>query len=278
MKGIIIAAGYGSRFLPVTKTIPKEMLPLVDRPSIAFIVDEFVSAGIEDIIIVTSRRKKVLDDYFDREPELEAVFAREGKADKAALIAPPRCNVSFVRQVEMRGTGHALLAAAPLLGGQPCVVAYPDDLHFGDPPLAWQLIDTYRRTGCSVMATLHEPGDVSRYGVVDPDPDGVHVRGFVEKPAKGTEPSHEISIGRYLYTPEFFDLLEEGWKRHAKGEYYHLYALDRLIAVGKVAWTRLSGLRLDTGEPAGYLEAVLEYAWRNPAWRETIERFIASRK
>ncbi len=278
MKGIIVAAGYGTRFLPVTKTVPKEMLPLINKPAIAFIVDEFIASGISDIIIITSRRKKCLDDYFDHDAELDAVFTREGKKDKLQLAAPPPANFSFVRQTQMLGTGHALLQAVPLLGGEPCVVAYPDDLHFGNKPLTRQLIDMYEKTGCSVMAACHEDGDVSRYGVIDPAADGVHVKGFIEKPAKGKEPSHEISIGRYLYTPEFFSLLEEGWKRHSSGEYYHMFALDKLIASGKVAWARVEGQRLDTGEPAGYLEAILEYAWNDPSYKAVIERFIASRK
>ncbi len=278
MKGIIVAAGYGTRFLPVTKTVPKEMLPLINKPAIAFIVDEFIASGISDIIIITSRRKKSLDDYFDHDAELDAVFTREGKSDKLALAAPPKARFSFVRQTQMLGTGHALLQAAPLLGGEPCVVAYPDDLHFGAKPLSRQLIDMYDKTGCSVMAACHEPGDVSRYGVIDPAADGLHVKGFIEKPVKGREPSHEISIGRYLYTPEFFSLLEEGWKQHGTGEYYHLYALDKLIALGKVAWARVEGQRLDTGEPGGYLEAILEYAWSDPSYRAILDKFIASRK
>jgi UTP--glucose-1-phosphate uridylyltransferase len=294
MKGIIVAAGYGTRFLPVTRTVPKEMLPLIDKPSIAFVVDEFIASGIEDIIIITSRRKKVLDDYFDRDVELESVFIREGRADKLALAAPPKARFSFVRQTEMRGTGHALLQAAPLLGGQPCVVAYPDDLHFGwsggpagqigslpdgspisSPsilPLAGQLMAVHQKTGCSVLATCHEPGDVSRYGVIDPDPDGIHVRGFVEKPAPGAEPSHEISIGRYLYTPEFFEILAEGWAKHEKGEYYHMYGIDRLIEKGKMAWSPVQGQRLDTGEPAGYLEAILTYARTKPELKAVLDR------
>lgn len=278
MKGIIVAAGYGTRFLPATKVVAKELLPLVTRPAIAFVVDEFIASGIEDIVIITSRRKKSLDDYFDRDVELESVFAKEGKADKLAAVAPPKARFSFVRQTEMRGTGHALLQAAPLLGGVPCVVAYPDDLHFGDKPLAKQLIELYEKTGRSVLAACHEPGDVSRYGVIDPAPDGVGVRGFVEKPAKGAEPSHEISIGRYLYTPEFFEYLKEGWEAHTGGEYYHLYALNKLIAQGKVAWKGVEGLRLDTGEPAGYLEAILEYAWRDPAYRSVVEAFVARKR
>jgi len=273
MKGIIVAAGYGTRFLPVTKTVPKELLPVGTKPAIAWIVDEFVASGIHDIVIISSRRKKALEDYFDREIELEGVFEREGKADKLAAIAPPEANISFVRQREMRGTGHALLQVKPLVGGEPCVVAYPDDLHSGPRPLARQLIEVYEKTGKSVMATILEPGDVSRYGVVDPAGDGVTVRGFVEKPAKGHEPSHEVSIGRYLYTPEFFDLLEEGWARHTKGEYFHTYALDRLIAAGKVAYKRTEGERLDTGEPSGYLDAILRNAAADPALRPVLEAF-----
>ncbi|HUX38264.1 MAG TPA: UTP--glucose-1-phosphate uridylyltransferase [Rectinemataceae bacterium] len=273
MKGIIVAAGYGTRFLPVTKTVPKELLPVGTKPAIAYIVEEFVDSGIEEIAIITSRRKKALDDYFDREVELEEIFRREGRADKLALIAPPRARITFVRQAEMRGTGHALLQVRGFAAGQPCVVAYPDDLHVGSPPLAAQLIEVYERTGKSVMATILEAGDVSRYGVVDPAADGITVKGFVEKPAKGSEPSHEVSIGRYLYAPDFFDLLEEGWRAHTTGEYFHTYALDRLIAAGKVAFRRIDGERLDTGEPGGYLEAILRNAAADPALRPVLERF-----
>lgn len=276
MKGVIIAAGYGTRFLPVTKTVPKELLPVGTKPSIAFIVEEFMASGIDEIIVVTSRRKKVLEDWFDREIELEEVFRREGMADKLPLIERPNARVSFVRQTEMRGTGHALLQVKPFLGGEACVVAYPDDIHIGTPPLARQLMDAHEKTGKSVLATILEPGDVSRYGVVDPDPDGISVRAFVEKPAKGREPSHEVSIGRYLYTPDFFEYIEEGWAKHGSGEYFHTYALDRLIAAGKVAFVRASGERLDTGDQAGYFEAILRDAAANPLLRPVLERFAAS--
>jgi UTP--glucose-1-phosphate uridylyltransferase len=277
MKGVIIAAGYGTRFLPVTKTVPKELLPVGTKPAISYIVDEFLASGIDEIIVVSSRRKKALEDYFDREIELEEVFRREGKADKLARIAPCRAKVAFVRQIEMRGTGHALLQAKSLLEGESCVVAYPDDLHIGTPPLARQLIDVYEKTGKSVLATILEPGDVSRYGVVGPCADGVSVSSFVEKPARGREPSHEVSIGRYLYTPEFFDLVEEGWAKHTGGEYFHTYALDALIAAGKVAFKRAEGIRLDTGDPAGYLEAILTDAAADPSLRPVLERFVRER-
>jgi UTP--glucose-1-phosphate uridylyltransferase len=277
MKGVIIAAGYGTRFLPATKTVPKELLPVGTRPAIAYIVDEFLASGIDEIVVVTSRRKKALEDYFDREVELDEAFRREGKTEKLALVAASRAKVAFVRQTEMRGTGHALLQVKPLLGGESCVVAYPDDLHIGAPPLARQLIDVHERTGKSVLATILEPGDVSRYGVVGPGPDGLSVSSFVEKPARGKEPSHEVSIGRYLYTSEFFDLVEEGWRLHSGGEYFHTYALDRLIDAGKVAFVRASGQRLDTGDPAGYLEAILTDAASDPALRPVLERFVRER-
>jgi UTP--glucose-1-phosphate uridylyltransferase len=287
MKGIIVAAGYGTRFLPVTKTIPKEMIPLVNVPSIQFIVDEFVNSGISDIVIISSRRKKALEDYFDREVELEGVFEREGKDRQLGLIAPAKANISFVRQQRMMGTGHALLQVRPWLGNEPCVVAYPDDLHIGKVPLAAQLIAAHRETGCSVMASITEPGDVSRYGVLSIAKDGRHVSGIVEKPAAGKEPSHEVSIGRYLYTPEFFSFLEEGWREHlaaaersgkVAGEYFHVYALNKLMEAGKVVYCPTEGERLDTGEPAGYLDAVLRYADTKSELRAVIDRFIASRK
>lgn len=275
MKGIIVAAGYGTRFLPVTKTVPKELLPIGVTPSIAYIAQEFVDSGITDIIIITSRRKKALEDYFDREIELEELFGREGREDRLEKIRPLPARVSFVRQAEMRGTGHALLQVAHLLGGEPCVVAYPDDIVIGTKPLARQLVEVYERTGKCVLATILEPGDVSRYGIVDPAEDGVGVRGFVEKPAAGSEPSHEVSIGRYLYTPEFFTWLEEGWEHHGSGEYYHSYALDKMIGEGKVAFARVEGRRLDTGEPGGYFEAQLLNALDDPALRRVLARFVA---
>ena len=295
MKGIIVAAGYGTRFLPVTKTIPKEMLPLVNVPSIQFIVDEFVASGITDIVIISSRRKKVLEDYFDREIELESVFQREGKTKNLELIAAPKANISFVRQQSMLGTGHALLQVKSWIGSDACVVAYPDDLHMGNTPLAAQLVNTYNETGCSVMASITEPGDVSRYGVLSIAKDGRHVSAIIEKPPVGTEPSHEVSIGRYLYTSEFFEYLEEGWRIHLEaaeraqravpvgqprpplGEYFHIYALNRLMQEGKVVYCPTEGQRLDTGEPAGYFDALLRYADTQADLRAVIDRFIAER-
>jgi UTP--glucose-1-phosphate uridylyltransferase len=274
MKGVIVTAGYGTRFLPVTKTIPKEMLPLVTRPSIDFIVEEFAASGITEILFITSRRKKALEDYFDRERELEAVFEAAGDARKLKAIAPPPVTCYFVRQAEMRGTGHALLLARGFVGSEPFVVAYPDDLHFGSPPLARQLVETWEKTGCTVLATLHEPPDINRYGLISIAEDGLHVTGIMEKPPHGKEPSREASIGRFLYTPDFLPELESEWKRHGSGEFFHTPAVLSLARKGRVVYHRVQGERLDTGEPAGYLEAIIRYARTVPELNAALERAL----
>jgi UTP--glucose-1-phosphate uridylyltransferase len=278
MKGVIVTAGYGTRFLPVTKTVPKEMLPLVTRPAIDFVVEEFVSSGITEILFITSRRKKALEDYFDREIELEAAFRAAGDERKLAAIAPPRATCYFVRQPEMRGTGHALLLARDFVGREPFVVAYPDDLHFGTPPLARQLITAWEETGCSVLATLHDPPDINRYAIITIAEDGQHVTGIVEKPPRGQEQSREASIGRFLYAPDFLDQLAEEWKRHGAGEFYHVPALLALARRGRVVFRRVQGERLDTGDPAGYLEAIIRYVDTVPELKATLDRVLARRR
>jgi UTP--glucose-1-phosphate uridylyltransferase len=277
MKGVIVAAGYGTRFLPVTKTIPKEMLPLVTRPSIEFIVDEFLASGITEILFITSRRKKAIEDYFDREVELETAFRAAGDQEKLAAIAPANASFFFVRQPEMRGTGHALLLARPFTGGEPFVVAYPDDLHFGEKPLARQLIETWKETGCTVLATLHDPPDINRYGIISIAKDGLHVADIVEKPPRGQEPSREASIGRFLYTPDFLEQLAEEWKSHRDGEFFHTPAVRALARRNRVVFSRVQGERLDTGEPGGYLEAVIRYADSVPELKKELERILQAR-
>jgi UTP--glucose-1-phosphate uridylyltransferase len=274
MKGVIVTAGYGTRFLPVTKTIPKEMLPLVTRPSIEFIVDELVASGITEILFITSRRKKALEDYFDRERELEAEFGAAGDTKKLQAIAPPKAHCYFVRQQEMRGTGHALLLARSFVGSEPFIAAYPDDLHFGSPPLSRQLIETWEQTGCTVLSTLHDPPDINRYGVISIAADNLHVTGIVEKPPRGKEPSREASIGRFLFTPDFLDVLEAEWTRHGPGEFFITPALVELAARGRVVYRRVQGERLDTGAPSGYLEAIIRYSRTVPELNAVLERLM----
>ena len=277
MKAVIVAAGYGSRFLPASKTVPKELFPVIDRPAIDFILQELRDSGVEDVLFITSRRKRALEDYVDREVELEQVFESEGAADKQRTIAVPPGRYVFLRQQRMLGTGQAILLAEPFTGDDPFVVVFPDDLHVGDPPLTRQLIDTYDRTGCSVLAVEHDPPHLERYGVVALADDGLHVTGIVEKPAPGTEPSRDISIGRYLYTPEIYPALRGRWERHRGGEFNYTEGVEELARQGRVVIQRMIGRRLDIGAPAGYLRSILEYAARDPELAAEIDSFRADR-
>jgi UTP--glucose-1-phosphate uridylyltransferase len=269
MKGIILAAGYGTRFLPITKTIPKEMLPLGTRPAIDYVVEEYIAAGIRDILIINSRRKKTLEDFYDREAELEAVFAAEGKLAQLQKIAPPEgVRFYFVRQLRMGGTGDAVLLAREFAGRDPCVLAFPDDLHFGAPPLAQQLARVYEQTGHAVLALEERPPgeDISRYGVaaVEPGSRPLKVSGLVEKPAPGKEPSRYISIGRFLITHHTFEALETERALHQGGEFYLTSALNRMAGEGRVSGCVYAGDRLDTGEPLGYFQAMVRFILRDP--------------
>ncbi len=283
VKGVILAAGYGTRFLPVTKTVPKEMLPIVEVPSIQYVIDEFIASGIHDILIITSRRKKALEDYFDRDTELEAVFRDEDAGDKLARITPPDVNVVFIRQREMRGTAHALTLCEGFAGQAPFVVAYPDDL-MPDPPCAGQLIETWRATvtpehprGCSVLSVLDMSGqDVSRYGVVDAELRGGHrfVRRMMEKPRPGSEPSHLVSLGRYLYTPDIFPVLHELARAPRDGEFYQTEPINRLADRGLVVAQPYSGQRYDTGEPIGYIKTIVAMALSRPEYQAELSSYL----
>jgi len=262
MKGVIIAAGYGTRFLPASKTVPKELFPLIDTPAIDFIIDEFIASGIKDILIVTSRRKKALEDYFDHEIELEKFFINSNNPDKNKLILPKDINVFFVRQKEMKGTGNALLECRSFIGNEPFVVAYPDDIVFSDKPLSKQLIELYNKTGANILSAEFIEGDLSRYGIIDftEEKGDYKVKRIVEKPKQGTAPSNMISVGRYLFTPDFLPLLSEDYKNHSKGEFYHIGTINKLASMNKVYSSVYSGERLDIGDKIGYLEGIIKYS------------------
>jgi len=266
MKGVLLAAGYGTRFLPVTRCIPKEMLPLLDRPAIDFVFQEMLQAGVDEILVITSRRKRALEDWFDRDPELEAVFRSEQDWRKLALAHPPQAEVHFRRQRQMRGTGHAILLAKDFVGDEPFVVVFPDDI-FGAPNCIEQLIHTFEATGRMVLAARDLTGqDVSRYGVLDVEQDGDHLRlrRIVEKPLPGEEPSHLVSLGRYLYTSEIFPLLEAGLAAQRSGEYYPMDAINRLARRGRIAARVLDAPHYDTGTPLGYLKTVVASSLAHP--------------
>lgn len=277
MKAVILAAGYGTRFLPGTKTIPKEMFPLIDTPAIDVIVKELVSAGIEDLLIVTSRRKKPLEDYFDREIELEMTFREEGAQEKLRSIHPVNVNIFFMRQQQMAGTGDALLLVEPFVGDAPFVVAYPDDILIRGPNLTAQLMKLHAKTGRTVLAgqELRE-GDISRYGVLDTEVrDGVeYVKGMVEKPAPGTEPSRLVGYGRYLYAPEIFAALK-ATRTDAQGrEFTQTEAIQRLAAQERVVVQRFEGKILDVGTPQGYLHSFIEFGLLREEFRNDLLHYM----
>jgi len=293
IKGVIVAAGYGTRFLPASKTVPKELFPLIDMPCIEFTVQEFLSAGIEDILVITSRRKKVLEDYLDHEMELEMILNKVGSQRRLEKITPSEANFHFVRQREMRGTADALRLCRPFCGDSPFVVAYPDDVFFGEVGLTQQLIDVYKQTNKSVISVQDFVGqDVSRYGVISYDKkesdklkDNVYsVNSIVEKPAKGTEPSTMVSLGRYLYTPDLFNAIEElpgldKWE----GEISQTVPLNILAKEHKLLALDFEGTRFDVGEPFGYLTTIVEYEMTRPKiapffkeyLKDNIERLLA---
>lgn len=279
VKGVIVAAGYGTRLLPVTRVVPKELLPLVDRPAIDFIAEEFEQAGITEVLLITSRRKRTLEDWFDRDPELEQVFEREQAWEKLAQAKPRGLRVEVVRQREMGGTGDALRLARTFAGADPVVVAYPDDLFTNGNPTA-RLIDTWRKTGCSVLTAEDLTGsDVSRYGVLDAEPEGdwLRVRDIVEKPAPGAEPSHWVTWGRYLYTPDFFPILERLHQVHNGGEYYPMPAITEMASAGRVVAVSAGATRRDTGTTLGYLKAVVDEALSRPDLADSLREWLQSR-
>ncbi len=274
MKGVILAAGYATRFLPASKTIPKEMFPLIDRPAIDFIVQEMVDSGIQDILLVSSRRKKVMEDYFDREVELTSAFSRSNEFEKLEVIKPIEANIFTLRQQHMMGTGNALMLVEPFVDNEPFVVAYPDDIVLGEKPLSKQLIETWEKTGNTVLSVQELKEDqLWRYGVIDPDGDGniMNVKKMVEKPKHGTAPSRFVSFGRYLYTPELFDALRTSDKSHSsKSEFTQTEAINHMAALGKVSAVKFEGTRYDLGEPLGFLTSAMQIGLQRSEFKDTL--------
>ena len=274
MKGVILAAGYATRFLPASKTIPKEMFPLIDRPAIDFIVQEMVDSGIQDILLVSSRRKKVMEDYFDREVELSSAFSKSNEFEKLEVIKPIEANIFTLRQQHMMGTGNALMLVEPFVENEPFVVAYPDDIVLGKKPLSKQLIETWEKTGSTVLAVkLMQEDQLSRYGVIEPENSGkiMKVKKMVEKPKLGTAPSRFVSFGRYLYTSDFFDALKTSDKNHShRGEFTQTEAINHLAANGMVSALEFEGTRYDLGEPLGFLTSAMQIGLERPEYKKAL--------
>lgn len=278
-KAVIPAAGLGTRFLPATKALAKEMLPIVNKPTIQFIVEEALESGIEDILIVTGKNKRAIEDHFDSNPELEDYLIRKEQEDLLQLVKETTgINLFFVRQSYPEGLGHAVLQAKAFVGNEPFVVMLGDDLMKDDIPLTKQLMNAYEETHASTIAVMEVPQeDTSKYGIIDPsgqyNDDLFHVNQFVEKPQPEDAPSNMAIIGRYLLTPEIFELLETQ-ERGQGNEIQLTDAIDRLNHTQRVFALNFKGERFDVGNKNGFLETTLEYGLSHPKFKDHLKKFI----
>ncbi|WP_112182131.1 MULTISPECIES: UTP--glucose-1-phosphate uridylyltransferase GalU [Paraliobacillus] len=264
-KAIIPAAGLGTRFLPATKAMPKEMLPIVDKPTIQYIVEEAVASGIEDIIIVSGKGKRAIEDHFDNSPELERNLEEKEKFDLLHKVrhSSNLADIHYIRQKEPKGLGHAVWCARKFIGDEPFAVLLGDDIVQSDVPCLKQLINEYEDTQSSVIGVQQVPEDQThRYGIVDPKEQNgrrYQVNNFVEKPAKGTAPSNLAIMGRYIFTPEIFRFLDRQ-QVGAGGEIQLTDAIQMLNEIQKVYAYDFEGRRHDVGEKLGFIQTTIEYA------------------
>ncbi|NGQ78622.1 UTP--glucose-1-phosphate uridylyltransferase GalU [Staphylococcus aureus] len=278
-KAIIPAAGLGTRFLPATKAMPKEMLPILDKPTIQYIVEEAARAGIEDIIIVTGRHKRAIEDHFDSQKELEMVLKEKGKSELLEKVqySTELANIFYVRQKEQKGLGHAISSARQFIGNEPFAVLLGDDIVESEVPAVKQLIDVYEETGHSVIGVQEVPeADTHRYGIIDPltkNGRQYEVKKFVEKPAQGTAPSNLAIMGRYVLTPEIFDYLKTQ-KEGAGNEIQLTDAIERMNNDNQVYAYDFEGERYDVGEKLGFVKTTIEYALKDDSMRAELTRFI----
>lgn len=276
-KAIIPAAGLGTRFLPATKAMPKEMLPIVDKPTIQYIVEEAVQSGIEDIIIVTSHTKRAIEDHFDTNFELEEHLRRAGKTELLKKVKEAEVDIHYIRQKEPKGLGHAVWCARKFIGDEPFAVLLGDDIVVAETPGLKQLINQYDKTGCSVVGVQTVADEeTDRYGIVDPGAkEGrlYEVKQFVEKPKLGTAPSNLAIMGRYVFTPEIFKHLDKH-KIGAGGEIQLTDAIQMLNEEQKVYAYDFEGKRYDVGETLGFVTTTIEFALRDERIKDDVYEFL----
>ncbi len=264
-KAVIPAAGLGTRFLPATKAVPKEMLPIVDTPTLQYIIEEAAKSGIEDILIITGRGKRAIEDHFDKSYELENELARAGKTDYIENLEyiSSLANIHYVRQKQALGLGHAILCAKSFVGNSPFAVLLGDDIVRSETPCLKQMMNVFDKYGSTVLGVQEVPGeDISKYGIVDAVPveEKVHrVRGMVEKPSPKDAPSNIAVLGRYIITPEIFDLLENT-RPGTGGEIQLTDALCDLAQKQSMYCYNFEGKRYDVGSKIGFLQATVEFA------------------
>ncbi len=278
-KAIIPAAGLGTRFLPATKAMPKEMLPILDKPTIQYIVEEAVSAGIKDIIIVTGKHKRAIEDHFDIQKELELNLKEKGKIDLLERVqySTDLANIFYVRQKEQKGLGHAILTAKQFIGNEPFAVLLGDDIVLSDTPSIKQLADKYNEMNKSIIGVQEVPyEETNRYGIIESKEsnEGLHlVNKFIEKPKLGTTPSRIAIMGRYVLTPNIFEYLESQ-EQDASGEIQLTDAIERLNQKDKVYAYEFSGQRYDVGEVVGFVKTTIQFALEHENTKGPIKKFI----
>lgn len=277
-KAIIPAAGLGTRFLPATKAMPKEMLPILDRPTIEYIVEEAIDSGIEDIIIVTGKGKRAIEDHFDRNIELEDNLMKKEKFEMLEKVnQSSKVEIHYIRQKEPKGLGHAVWCARKFIGNEPFAVLLGDDIVQADKPGLKQLIDQYDETSSSVIGVQKvADNETHRYGIIDPltmEGRRYKVSNFVEKPKLGTAPSNLAIMGRYILTPEIFQFLERQ-KLGAGGEIQLTDAIQNLNEVQNVYAYDFEGKRYDVGEKLGFVKTTIDMALQNDEIREELLAYL----
>lgn len=283
-KAVFPVAGFGSRFLPATKASPKEMMPVVDKPLIQYAVEEAVAAGITDMVFITGRNKRAIEDHFDTAYEVEAELAARGKEDLLRIVRgviPPYVNCIYIRQPEALGLGHAVLCARPVMNDEPFAVILADDLMDGNTPIIKQMVEVYERHQCSVLGVQDVPREqTNRYGIVSAthmESKVEQVDAIVEKPKPEDAPSTLAVVGRYILTPRIFHYLSQGSKG-AGGEIQLTDSISALMQDEKLLAYRFEGTRYDCGSKLGYLQAQIAYGMQHPEVGEEFSAYLATLK
>lgn len=283
-KAVFPVAGMGSRFLPATKASPKEMMPIVDKPLIQYAVEEAVAAGITDMVFITGRNKRAIEDHFDKAYELEAELAMRGKDELLRVVReviPAHINCIYIRQAEPLGLGHAVLCAQPVVQDEPFAVILADDLIDGDTPIVSQMVDVFRQHQCSILGVQDVPREQTRqYGIVGSTPlaeDIEQVNAIVEKPKPEDAPSTLAVVGRYILTPRIFHHLEK-IQAGAGGEIQLTDGIAALMREEKMLAYRFKGTRYDCGSKLGYLQATVALGLKHPEVRDEFAEYLNSLK
>ncbi len=280
-KCVIPAAGLGTRFLPVTKAQPKEMLPIVDKPTIQYIIEEAVASGIEEILIITGKNKRAIEDHFDKSVELEIELEEKNKKELLTLVREISnlAKIHYIRQKEPRGLGHAISCAKTFVGNEPFAVMLGDDIVDSEVPCLKQLIDCYNEFKTTILGVQTVPDEeVSKYGIVKgiEIEDRVYkVKDLIEKPKKEEAPSNIAILGRYILTPQIFDILEQTTAGNG-GEIQLTDALRRLIGEEAIYAYNFKGRRYDVGDKMGFLQATVEFALKREELREPFREYLKS--